>query len=68
MTIKDWLEQLAGDSLSTERDSLQMESILRRVGFNKARVTCGMVYLDGSGEPASIHAVAQAIVNKGGVR
>uniref|UniRef100_A0A6M3JUT7 Uncharacterized protein n=1 Tax=viral metagenome TaxID=1070528 RepID=A0A6M3JUT7_9ZZZZ len=64
MTIKDWLEQLAGDSLSTERDSLQMESILRRVGFNKARVTCGMVYLDGAGEPASIHSVAGMLVKE----
>jgi len=63
VTIAEWLEQVARDSLSTEQDCLQMESILRRVGFPRARVTCGMVYL-GTGEPASIHAVAQTIVNK----
>jgi hypothetical protein len=39
-----------------------MQSILQRLGFPKARVVCGIVYLDGQGFPADIHYIAKSLL------
>ena len=66
MTVKEFLEGMAGKNQSDERESAMMQNILRRVAFPEAVVTCGIVYLEGKGTmeapPMSIHAVAQMIL------
>jgi len=62
-TIAQWLEELADSDQSTERDSAIMEGILRsRLGFPKARVVIGNVYLEGYGQPVDIHTLARMIL------
>lgn len=50
-TIRQWLEQVAGSDTSTERDSIKMGNLLRKVGFPKANVVLGIVYIEGRGTP-----------------
>ncbi len=68
-TIGQWLEELAGDLVSTNQDSKRMANILHRVGFPSAVVVCGIVYLKGQGTieapPMSIHSIAKMLVKKG---
>jgi len=63
MTIKDWLQELANSNTSTEKDDKAFQIILRRIGFPKAIVTCGIVYFEGQGTieapPMSINSVAK---------
>jgi len=62
-TIAEWLEGLANSNQSTERDSTIMEGVLRtRLGFPKARVVIGVVYLEGYGPPIDIHSLARMIL------
>lgn len=65
-TIKEWLDAISKATVSTERDSLLMQNLLRRVGFPVAVVVCGVVYLDGEGTPEApptdIHTVARMIL------
>ena len=62
MTMKEWLEKLAGVTTSDGEDYTTMEALLRTIGFPHAKVTSGIVYLEGQGTheapPASIHQVA----------
>jgi len=65
-TVKEWLDGLAGGTSSTDKDSRMMQSLLHRVGFPEAIVTCGIVYLAGKGTleapPTSIHSVVKMLL------
>ena len=64
MTIKEWLQGLADSTdTSTEEDSQKMQVLLHKTGFPKARVVLGCVYLEGRGQPASVHQVARILVD-----
>ena len=66
-TIKEWLDELANSNQSTDQDSTMMQNYLRRVGFGKAVVVLGIVYLEGRGTldfpPCSLHSMAKMILN-----
>lgn len=68
ITIKEFLEDLANKSSSTDEDSAIMQDVLRRVGFKKARCVLGIVYLEGKGTlqapPASVHTMARVLLIK----
>jgi len=65
-TVRAWLEHLAGTNTSTTEDAERMTYLLRRIGFQKAMVTCGIVYTAGHGTPESppldIHTMAEGLV------
>jgi len=67
-TIGQWLEELANNNTSTERDDSKMANLLHRVGFSSAVVTCGIVYMEGRGTidapPMDIHSIARMLVGK----
>ena len=50
-TVGDWLKELAESNTSTQEDEGKMLGVLRKVGFNSVVITCGIVYLEGSGTP-----------------
>lgn len=62
MTIKEWLQGLANSNQSTDEDSSKMENLLHRVGFPKARVVVGAVYIEGKGRPTDIHSTAKTLL------
>ena len=62
ISVKEWLNNLANSNTSTESDNRKLENMLKRVGFPNAVVTCGIVYLSGSGQPESINYVARDLV------
>lgn len=64
ITVKEWLTELSTCSVSTGEDDRRMQSILHRFNFPKAVCTCGMVYLEGQGQPMDIHNLAKIIVEK----
>ena len=64
-TIRQWLEDVAGSNTSTEEDSERMQNLLHRVGFSRAAVVLGIVYLEGKGKPDSIQATAKALLKLG---
>ena len=68
MTIREWLEGLAGKTSSSEEDAHCMQNILRQKAYPRAVVTCGIVYLEGYGQPVDIHTCARLILDsaKGG--
>ncbi|MGA2159961.1 MAG: hypothetical protein ABSG90_12180 [Dehalococcoidia bacterium] len=59
MTIGEWLNVLATKNESVEEDWQAMRNLLHKAGFPSSVVTCGIVYLDGQGQPADIHTVAR---------
>ena len=62
-TIKDVLERLAATNESTEKDDVIVEYVLHKIGFEKAKVTCGIVYFNPPFEPPQdIHSVAKTII------
>jgi len=67
-TVGQWLEELAGNTVSNEADAKRMQGLLRRVGLSRAIVTSGIVYLEGEGTveapPADIHSVARMLVDR----
>ncbi len=71
MTIPEFLKYIADKNTSNEIEGHIMQAILKRVGFDKAIVTCGIVYLEGRGTlqspPTSIHTIAKALIHKGGL-
>ena len=68
-TVKQWLEELANSTISTDSDSIKMTNLLHRVGFNQAVVVCGIVYLEGKGTmdapPTSLHSIAKMLLKAG---
>lgn len=68
-TVKQWLEQLANSDTSTDTDSKKMANLLHRVGFSRAVVIYGIVYLEGKGTldapPASINSIAKMLLDAG---
>lgn len=67
MTIAEWLGNLQGSDTSSEEDSQVMQTVLRnRLGFAKAVVVYGVVYLDGQGTianpPRSIQTMAKSLL------
>jgi hypothetical protein len=64
---RDLINRLATSDTSTEIDGVTFQNLLRELGFPKAIVTCGIVYLDGQGTieftPTSINAIAKTIKN-----
>lgn len=63
MTVKEWLEQLANSNQSNQEDDAEMGRLLPRVGFPKAKCTCGCIYPEGYGQPVSIQSMAKVILN-----
>ncbi len=62
------LKELEAKESTSESDGKKMQMILNRIGFNKAIVTCGVVYLDGKGTlnnpPTSIQSMAKMILTE----
>lgn len=65
-TVGEWLARLAATNESEDKDSIKMQNLLHRLGFDKAKVLYGVVYLEGKGTieapPASIHSTAKSIL------
>jgi hypothetical protein len=65
MTILDWCKGIAESTSTTEQDGSAMQNLLRGVGFPSAKVTLGIVYLDGRGTmsnpPCSLQAIAKSL-------
>ncbi len=68
LTAKEFLEELASKSSCSDEDNEIMQLLLRKMGFDKAVVTLGIVYLEGKGTidapPQSINTVAKAVLLK----
>ncbi len=64
MTVKEFLQQMATTNTSDEADDRYMQILLKKCGEGKAVVTCGMVYLDGVGQPMDIHTIAREILKR----
>jgi len=62
VTPLKFITDLANRHQSTELESQVMEKLLHKVGFPRARVVIGVVYLEGRGPPVSIHSVAKKLV------
>lgn len=67
MTIGSWLEKLVNSETSNDEDCQVMTNVLRRkLGFTRAVVIYGLVYLDGQGTranpPRGIHTIAKSIM------
>ena len=64
--MTEYLESLAKSNSSTEVEDRIMEKILRRIGFEHAIVTSGIVYIEGHGTldspPMSINRVAKSLL------
>ena len=69
MTIIEWLKGIAESTSTTEQDGSSMQTLLRSVGFPRAKVTLGIVYLDGRGTmanpPRSVQAIAKTLAVAG---
>lgn len=67
-TVGQWLEELATSNQSSDRDSIKMQNLLHRVGFPRAIVVCGIVYLEGQGTmeapPMSLHTIAAMLIKQ----
>ena len=61
------IERLASSDACDQNDERMMEAILHKMDFPHAKVTCGIVYLEGRGTleapPASIHQIARMILD-----
>ena len=64
MTVKEFLQEMATTNTSTEYDDNMMQTLTRKCGFIKSVVTCGIVYLEGKGDPLDIHTVAREILKR----
>ncbi len=64
MTVKEWLQDLTSRNTSTEYDDKMMQTLTRRCGFPNSVVTCGIVYLEGVGQPVDIHTTAREILRR----
>jgi len=62
MNNREWLLNLKDTNTSGPDDETLMEALLRKVGFPKARCTCGMVYIEGTGPATDIHSMAGYIL------
>jgi len=64
-TVIDWIKGLSTSSQSDKMDSKLMQALLRRIGYPKAVVVSGIVYLEGHGTlnapPQSINKIAKTI-------
>jgi hypothetical protein len=61
-TIGQWLHELAQKNSSTEQDSTRMGRLLRHIGYTKAHVDYGIVWLEGPNtRPSSIHSIAREL-------
>lgn len=65
-TIRQWLEELASKTTSSERDDAIMQGLLRKVKSPLMSCLYGIVYLEGRGTieslPTSIHAMAKNLL------
>ena len=64
MTVKEWLENLATANTSSEYDDKMIQNVTRRCGFPQSVATCGIVYLEGKGDPIDIHTIAKEILKR----
>lgn len=64
MTVKEWLEHLSTTNTSNDYDEKMMQTLTRKCGFPESIVTCGIVYLEGRGEPLDIHTMAREILKR----
>jgi len=63
-TVKQFLTDLASTNQSDEADDHYMQLLLKCCGESKAVVTCGMVYLDGKGQPIDIHTISRELLKR----
>lgn len=65
-TNREMLEQISVAKSTSDSDWIGMQHFLRSIGFPKARVVYGVVYLEGRGTmsapPAGISSVARMIL------
>lgn len=62
--IYDFLKKLSASNTSSDVDSALMQRFLR-IAYPQAVVIAGIVYLEGYGNPLSIHSVAKNILLSG---
>ena len=63
-TVKDVIVRLAHAESTNEQDDRTTESILRSMGFTKARCVCACVYPEGQGRPMSIQSFFGIVLKK----
>ena len=61
-TEMEILERLTNSNTCTEEDDARVQNLLRTLYFPNAVVIVGLVYLEGHGEPISIHTIAKIIL------
>ncbi len=65
-TVFQVIKELSEKNSSTENDSMVIQYVLRKMGFNNAIVTCGIVYLEGHGTinspPTDINTIAKTLL------
>ena len=63
--IKSWLKELSESTKSDSADSRLMQALLFKMGYARAKVVSGVVYLEGRGTlespPQSINKIAKTI-------
>ena len=66
VTYLEKLQELAVSNSCTEEDCVIVEEVARRIGFPKARVLCGIAYLEGKGTmefpPMSVNQLSGMLV------
>lgn len=69
-TVGTWLGRVLANDASTEQDSARMQNLLRRVGFSRAVVVLGVVYVEGRGTadfpPMSLRDIAKVLIQRAG--
>jgi hypothetical protein len=64
-TVLEVITELTKKDHSDDTDSMTVQYLLRKMGFNNAVVTCGIVYLEGYGTisspPVDIHTIAKML-------
>lgn len=64
--VIDFLKRLADTNVCSDEDSQMMETILHKYGFPDAKIVMGIVYIEGMGQPVSIHSIAKHLLKIGG--
>ena len=65
-TIAEVLVRLSKTNTSNESDGETIQFLLHKIGFKNAVVTCGIVYVTGTGngQPNSIHDIAKVFIEE----
>lgn len=62
-TIQERLQAIADTNSNTYEDENFMLAVLHKLGYNQVVISCGIVCLNGYGNPLSIQQTANLILN-----